>query len=286
MRSPQTTSTCAPLIDRELDATNACPRAFDHRPGVKPGPRSGDRIVPNLPPNEIVTGALSGRGRRFGEGAFPDFGVRLMQTNLRTLLIAAAAACIVLPSPAWPAGTAKNLRGTIVNVSGDTMQIKQKDGTSVTVKLAQDAKIASVSKASLADVKPGTFIGTAARPQPDGRLQAIEIHIFPESMRGTGEGNRAWDLGPGSSMTNGTAGQTASQQVNKVEGNTLTVKYRGGDKAVTVTPSTKVVALAPGDRNDLKQNEMVFIPAATPADNGSFEANRLTVGKDGVAPPM
>ena len=203
-----------------------------------------------------------------------------MQSTIRSLLIAAAAASVVFPSAVQAA--AKNVRGTIERVGGDTMQVKQSNGTSVTVRLAQDAKIVSVSKASLADVKPGTFIGTAAMPQPDGRLQAIEIHIFPESMRGTGEGNRAWDTGPGSSMTNGTVGQ----QVNKVEGNTLTVKYRGGDKAVTVVPSTKVVALVPGNRNDLKQNEKVFIPAATAVGNGSFEANRVTVGKDGVAPPM
>ncbi len=204
-----------------------------------------------------------------------------MRPTKQIVLITAAAAC-VLAAAARPAEAANNVRGTIVKVDGDALQVNEANGTSVTVRLAQNAKIVAVSKASLADVKPGTFIGTAAMPQPDGRLQAMEIHIFPESMRGTGEGNRAWDAGPGSSMTNGTVGQ----EVNKVEGNTLTVKYRGGDKAVTVTPSTKVVALVPADRNDLKPNEKVFIPAATPVGNGSFEASRLTVGKDGVAPPM
>ncbi len=204
-----------------------------------------------------------------------------MRPTTRTFLIAAAAAC-VLASAARTQEAATNVRGTIVNVAGDAMQVKETNGNSVTVHLAQNAKIVAVTKASLADVKPGTFIGTAAMPQPDGRLQAMEIHIFPESMRGTGEGNRAWDAGPGSSMTNGTVGQ----EVNKMEGNTLTVKYRGGDKAVTVTPSTKVVALLPADRNDLKPNEKVFIPAPTPAGNGSFKANRVTIGKDGVAPPM
>jgi uncharacterized protein DUF5666 len=200
----------------------------------------------------------------------------------RSLLIALAAASIVFVCQAMAAGTTSNVRGTIENVAGDTMQIKDSSGTAVTVHLAQNTKIASVSKASLADVKPGTFIGTAAMPQPDGSLQAIEIHIFPESMRGTGEGNRAWDAGPGSSMTNGTVGQ----EVNKVERNTLTVKYRGGDKAVTVTPRTKVVALVPGDRNDLKPNAKVFIPGATGVGNGNFDADRVTVGKDGLAPPM
>jgi Domain of unknown function (DUF5666) len=206
-----------------------------------------------------------------------------MQPTNRSLLIVLAAASIVLSSEAvLAAGTTSNVRGTIEDVGGDTMQVKESNGTSVTVRLAQNAKVVSVSKASLSDVKPGTFIGTAAMPQPDGRLQALEVHIFPESMRGTGEGNRAWDAGSGSSMTNGTVGQ----EVNKVEGNTLTVKYRGGDKTVTVAPSTKVVALVPGDRNDLKPNEKVFIPAATAVANGSFEATRVTVGKDGVAPPM
>ncbi len=206
-----------------------------------------------------------------------------MQPTNRPLLIVLAAASIVMSSEAaLAAGTTSNVRGTIEHVAGDTMQVKESNGTSITVHLAQNATIASVAKASLSDVKPGTFIGTAARPQPDGRLQALEVHIFPESMRGTGEGNRAWDAGHGSSMTNGTVGQ----EVNKVEGNTLTVKYRGGEKTVTVAPSTKVVALVPGDRNDLKPNEKVFIPAATAAGSGSFEASRVTVGKDGVVPPM
>jgi hypothetical protein len=205
-----------------------------------------------------------------------------MRANIRSLLIAAAAASIVLPFEVLAAGTASNVRGTIEHVGGDTMQVKQQNGTSVSVRLVQNMKVASVSKASLTDVKPGTFIGTAAMPQPDGSLQAIEVHIFPESMRGTGEGNRAWDAGPGSSMTNGTVGQ----EVKSVQRNTLTVKYRGGDKTVTVTPSTKVVALVPGDRNDLKPNEKVFIPGATAVGKDSFEASRLTVGKNGVAPPM
>ncbi len=206
-----------------------------------------------------------------------------MQPTNRSVLIVLAAASIALSSEAaLAAGTTSNVRGTIEQINGDTMQVKESNGTSVIVRLAQNAKVASVSKASLSDVKPGTFIGTAAMPQPDGRLQALEVHIFPESMRGTGEGNRAWDAGHGSSMTNGTVGQ----EVNKVEGNTLTLKYRGGDKTVTVAPSTKVVALVPGDRNDLKPNEKVFIPAATAVANGSFEATRVTVGKDGVAPPM
>src|SRR6185437_8326146 len=147
--------------------------------------------------NERPVGAFTGR-----KPVRDDLGVKLMQIAIRTVLIAVTAASAIFPWRTIAAGTTPNLRGTIENVSGDTIQVKESNGTSVTVRLAQNIKIASVAKATLADVKPGTFIGTAARPQPDGRLQAIEIHIFPESMRGTGEGNRAWDAGPGSSMTN------------------------------------------------------------------------------------
>lgn len=205
-----------------------------------------------------------------------------MHNKVRCVLIAVAAASIVHPCQILAAAAASNVRGTIEHVSGDTMRVKESNGTSVTVHLAHNAKVTSVARATLADIKPGTFIGTAATPQPDGNLQAIEVHIFPESMRGTGEGYRPWDSGPGSSMTNGTVGQ----EVNKVQGNALTVKYRGGDKVVTVTPSTTVVVLVPASRNDLKPNEKVFIPGATAAGNGRFEASRVTVGKNGVAPPM
>lgn len=205
-----------------------------------------------------------------------------MHSTVRTVLIALAATSFGLPAQILAAGAARNVRGTIENVHGDTMQVKESSGTTVTVHLAPKASVTSVAGAKLADIKPGSFIGTAALPQPDGGLRAVEVHIFPESMRGTGEGNRAWDTGPGSSMTNGTVGQ----EVNKVERNTLTVKYQGGDKQVTVTPGTKVVVLVPGHRNDLKPNEKVFIPGATQAGSGGFEASRLTVGKNGVAPPM
>jgi hypothetical protein len=206
-----------------------------------------------------------------------------METNTKTILVAVAAASIAVGSvSAFAAGATSNVRGTIAHIQGDAMQVKERNGSTITVHLASDAKVASVATASISDVKPGMFIGTAAMPQPNGTLEAKEIHIFPQSMRGTGEGNRAWDMGPGRSMTNGTVGQ----QVGKVEGNKLTVSYGGGEKAVAVTPNTKVVKLIPSDRSDLKPNEQVFIPGASRNGDGSVEASRLTVGKDGVAPPM
>jgi hypothetical protein len=116
-----------------------------------------------------------------------------------------------------------NIRGTITRIDGNTLEIKDRDGKSDKVRLAENAKIAAVTKADLSDIKPGSFIGTAATPRTDGTLQAIEVHIFPESMRGTGEGNRAWDLSPKSRMTNGTV-------------ETQQDPYNGGTKVVTTTP--------------------------------------------------
>jgi hypothetical protein len=183
-----------------------------------------------------------------------------------------------------------NVRGTITRVDGNTLEVNERDGKSAKVRLVDNAKIASVAKASLSDIKPGSFIGTAATPKTDGTLQAIEIHIFPESMRGTGEGNRAWDLVPKSSMTNGTVAQRPNKidenKVSKVEGNSLTVEYNGGTKVVVVTPSTQVVTLVPGDRSELKPNASVFIPGTTKDADGALHADRITVGKDGMAPPM
>lgn len=210
--------------------------------------------------------------------------------NRRCLEIVVAGILALGPVAAFAAGPATNVRGTITRIDGNTLEIKQRDGKSDTVRLAENAKIASVAKASLSDIKPGSFIGTAATPRTDGTLQAIEVHIFPESMRGTGEGNRAWDLTPKSNMTNGTVAQKPDKirnnKVSKVEGDSLTVEYNGGTKVVTTTPSTKVVMLAPADRSDLKPNARVFVPGAKKDADGTFEADRLTVGKNGIAPPM
>jgi hypothetical protein len=213
-----------------------------------------------------------------------------MKHSIWNSLIFATAGIVVLSVPALAASPPTNVRGTIAQVDGNTIEIKERDGGVAKVHLADNAKIVSVAKASLSDIKPGSFIGTAATPRTDGKLQAIEVHIFPESMRGTGEGNRAWDLTPKSSMTNGTVAQKSNKvennKVNSVEGNDVTVSFNGGTKIVTLTSDTKVVTLVRGDRSELKPNAKIFIPAATRTPDGAFEANRVTVGKDGIAPPM
>jgi hypothetical protein len=224
-----------------------------------------------------------------------------MKHSVRNSLIFATAGIFALSVAALAASPPMNVRGTIAQVDGNTIDIKERDGGVAKIHLADNAKIVSVAKASLSDIKPGSFIGTAATPRTDGKLQAIEVHIFPESMRGTGEGNRAWDLTPNSSMTNGTAAPKSSMtngtvaqksnrvennKVNSVEGNDVTVNFNGSTKIVAVTSDTKVVTLVPGDRSELKPNAKVFIPAATRTPDGALEANRVTVGKDGIPPPM
>ena len=213
-----------------------------------------------------------------------------MKQNRRCLKIVVAVIVALTPVAVLALEPAMNVRGTITRIDSNTLEIKERDGTSEKVRLAENAKIAAVAKANLSDIQPGSFIGTAATPRTDGTLQAIEVHIFPESMRGTGEGNRAWDLSPKSSMTNGTVAQKPNRirenKISKVEGNSLTVEYNGGTKVVTTTPSTKVVSLVPGDWSELKPNASVFIPGAKKDVDGTLEADRITVGKNGIAPPM
>ncbi len=183
---------------------------------------------------------------------------------------------------AWAQERPVRVRGTIEQVEGNTLSVTARNGTAMTVRLADGARIVAIVRASLGDITPGSFIGTTAAPEPDGTLHALEIHIFPESMRGTGEGHRAWDLGPTTTMTNG----TVAQSVDKVDGNTLTVKYREDEKSVVVTPQTEIVTYAPGDRTDLRVGAKIFVTAAIRQADGSLMADRVNVGRAGVTPPM
>jgi hypothetical protein len=211
----------------------------------------------------------------------------------RIELLAVVSALLALsPLPALAVGGPHNVRGTITSVDGNTLDVKEPDGTAAKIQLASDASIVSVAKAKLSDIKPGDYIGTAATtPRVDGTLQAIEVHIFPKSMVGAGEGTRAWDLKPKSSMTNGTVGRrsggrVADNKVNTVAGDSITVDYNGGSKKVLITPSTKVVSLVAGTRAELKPDARVFVVGATQNSDGSLEAHRLTVGTKDLPPPM
>jgi hypothetical protein len=174
------------------------------------------------------------------------------------------------------------VRGTIERVDGPNLVVKSRDGSELTVVLADNARVVAIVKASLADIKPGSFVGITGMPLPDGSQRALEVHVFPEAMRGTGEGHRAWDLQPQSTMTNGNVDQT----VLGVEGQTLTVSYKGEEKRIVLTPNTPIVSLASGDRTDLKPGTKIFIVAATKQPNGTLLASRVNFGKDGLTPPM
>jgi hypothetical protein len=179
-------------------------------------------------------------------------------------------------------GQVVRVRGTIERVDGGTLAVKTREGADVTVKLADAVAVRGVAKASLADVKPGSYIGAAAMPQPDGSQKALEIHIFPEAMRGTGDGHRPFDLRPQSTMTNGNVDAT----VSGVDGQVLTVKYKDGEKKIVVGPDTPVVLFVPGDKSELVAGAKIVITAAIREPDGTLSAAQVNVGRDGLTPPM
>lgn len=192
-----------------------------------------------------------------------------------------AAACVALATVATASAQApQRVRGTLEAIDGNTLSIKGRDGAAIKVVLADNAAVVAIEKRTLADIKPGVFIGTAAELAGPGLLRALEVHIFPESMRGTGEGHRDWER-PGTSMTNATVEDT----VTVVDGNTLTLRYKGGEQKVLVTPETPIVGYVPGDRSDLKAGKAIFISAATRAEDGTLRAARINVERT-APPPM
>jgi hypothetical protein len=174
------------------------------------------------------------------------------------------------------------IRGTIEAVDGATLSIKSRDGSDVKVNITDNIAVTGVAKASLSDIKEGSYIGVSAMPEPDGTQKAIAVHIFPESQRGAAEGFRPWDLRPNSTMTNATVAQT----VAGVDGQTIMVKYKDGEKKVVVPPDTPIVAFAAGDKAEIKPGAKIIIFGATKKDDGTLETGRIAIGRDGIAPPM
>jgi hypothetical protein len=174
------------------------------------------------------------------------------------------------------------VRGTIESVNGKTLNVKSRDGNPVTVKLADDVRVLAVERKSLADVKQGVFVGITAMPQPDGTQKAVEIHIFPESLRGTGEGHRPWDLMPNSTMTNA----NIESEVASAGGKELVLKYKDGEKKFTVPANVEVVSFAPATMDDLKPGEKIFVAAGKKQPDGTIAAPSIVVGRNGVNPPM
>jgi hypothetical protein len=173
------------------------------------------------------------------------------------------------------------IRGTIETVDGTALTLKSRDGAEVKLALSQDAMIVAVVKASLAEIKEGTFLGSAAMPQADGTQKALEVHIFPEQMRGTGEGHRPYAPVVNGTMTNGTA---AGATVAGVDGSIITVKYKDGEKKIIVAPDVPVVRYEIGGKGDLKPGAHFTVLAAIKKPDGSFETSRINVGRDGAVP--
>jgi hypothetical protein len=195
--------------------------------------------------------------------------------------IVLGALAIIVSGNAAVAQDTVRVRGTIETIDGPTYVIKARDGGELKVALADKAQIAAVVKASLADIKQGLFVGVTGMPQADGSQNALEVHIFPEAMRGTGEGHYSWDLRPKSTMTNA----NVDQVVTAVDGQTLTLKYKDGEKRIFVPADTPIVAYVRGDNNDLKPGAKVFIAAIKQPD-GTLQGRAWRVGRDGVTPPM
>jgi len=202
-------------------------------------------------------------------------------TLTRPLVIVGMVVASSLYAIAQQPPTPSRLRGTIEGVAGDELALKLRDGEELKLHMAGDMRVVGIAKSSLSDVKVGSFIGTTTVPGPDGSQNAVEVHVFPESMRGTGEGSRPWDLRPNSTMTNATVAETVAGN----DGHTLMVKHKDGEKKVVVNPDTPVVTYVPADKSELKAGAKV-IAFVKKLPDGSLETDRVSVGRDGLTPPM
>jgi hypothetical protein len=196
---------------------------------------------------------------------------------IAVLMVAASTAYAVAQKAPVPT----RVRGEIEAVDGDMLTVKSRGGEDVKLHMTPDIRIVGIAKIALSDIKVGSFIGTTTVPGPDGMPTAVEVHVFPENMRGTGEGSRPYDLKPNSTMTNA----TVSESVVGNDGHTLLVKYKDGEKKVLVTPETPVVTYVPAAKSDLKAGAKV-IAFMKQLPDGSFETSRVSVGRDGHTPPM
>jgi len=196
----------------------------------------------------------------------------------RTLGASAAALLFAASFAAAQAPQMVRVRATLENVSVPMLTAKARDGAEMKIKLADNAPVNEVVKASLADIKDNSYIAVTAMPQPDGSQKAVAILIFPEAMRGVGEGHRPWDLEPNSTMTNA----TVAEQVAGTDGQSVTVKYKDGDKKILVTPATIIVTYKKSAASDLKAGQKIFVAAAKKLDDGTLEAPNVAYGDVGV----
>jgi hypothetical protein len=202
-------------------------------------------------------------------------------TLIRPLLILAMVAASSFYAIAQQPPTPSRVRGTIEAVDGDVLSVKSRSGEDFKLRMAGDMRLVGIVPIALSNIKVGSFIGATTVPGPDGSQNAVEVHVFPEDMRGTGEGSRPFDLRPNSTMTNATVAESVAGN----DGHTLLVKYKDGEKKVVVSPDTPVVTYVPADKSELKPGAKVIAFFKKQPD-GSFEANRISVGLNGLTPPM
>jgi len=204
--------------------------------------------------------------------------MKLPRRSILAILASLAGTAVDHVSAQTPVTT--RIRGDIEALDDQEIRVVSRSGQKITLHLASDIQIQALAPVSIDAIKPGSFIGSAAIAQPDGTLRALEVHVFPETMRGTGEGHRPFDLGSGSSMTNGTVGDVVVSS-----GRTLKVGYNGGEKTIIVPPDTPIVVYEPGSRTLLVKGAHVIV-FATEGPGEGLTAVRVAVGKDGLVPPM
>ena len=199
---------------------------------------------------------------------------------MKSLTLVLALSGLTLGLPAMADSPVVRIRGTIEAVDGTSVTIKPRIGTPVQVKLGDGVRVATANTAKISDIQPDSYIGTAATPQPDGTLKALEVAVFAPSMRGTGDGHYPWDLEKENTMTNGAVGALSG-----TKDRTITVTYKGGEKTITVPEDVPVVSIAPGDVGKIRPGARVV--AFTRADaGGTAGADRMIVGENGTVPPM
>jgi hypothetical protein len=174
------------------------------------------------------------------------------------------------------------VRGTIEAVDGAVLSIKSRDGSDMKVRVTDNVAVFGIAKTELSEIKVGSYVGVTAMPEPDGTQKAVAVHIFPETQRGAAEGFRPWDQRPGSTMTNATVAET----VKGIDGQNILVKYKDGEKKIVVPPDTPIVAFVAGDKSELKAGAKIIIFGANKKEDGTLEAARVNVGRDGITPPM
>jgi hypothetical protein len=179
-----------------------------------------------------------------------------------------------------PAPT-QRIRGDVASVDGLDLRIKERNGDMLSIKLAENYVVTAVAKVGMDAITPNSYVGAASMPQSDGSQTALEVLVFPESGRGSGEGHYAWDLQPGSMMTNATVADVTPAG----GGRRMTLRYKDGEKVITVPANAPIVTFEPGERSMLKPGAHVIVTATRQPD-GSLTAARVAVGKDGLVPPM